>query len=192
MWSDLHPYVFIYLVGCVLAVSLIVVKVVLFLAIDWIIKANILNKNLRKLKPPDPRTFWTKAAIFVGTLIAEGLLSWINVPVVLWQIVTTLLRVVRDQRQPVPEGIQLLRFPLRNNPDMPRESVWAYLQAISVKWGDKLPNEVELASSLNEVAEYYPPFNRITALKQLESLNVISSDVIAAALAQVGNEKMEI
>lgn len=191
MWIDRHPYIFYYLVGCVLVVTLTVIKVVLFFAIDWIIKANIVKKNLQKVLPPDDMGFGVKAAKFIGTIMVEALFSWINVAVVLWQIATTLLRVVRDQLQSTPEGIKLLRWPLRNNPDMPRESVWAYLEALNLKAAEKLPNEAALVSSLNQVAEHYPSFDRITALNQLESLNVISCDVIAAALAQVGDEKKE-
>lgn len=185
MWIDRHPFIFFYLVGCILVVALILFKVVLFWSIDWIIKANVFNKNLRKVLPPDDMTFGEKAADFVCILVVEALLSWINVVVVLWQIATTLLRVARDKLQPAPEGIKILRFPLRNNPNMSRESVWSYVQALSVKAGEKQPNEAELVSSLNQVAEYYPTFDRIAALKQLESLNVISFDVTSASLAQV-------
>ncbi|GEM_PF-2028260 len=192
MWIDNHPFIFFYLVGCVLVVVLTVFKVIFFWTINWIIKANILNKNLRKVLPPDDVTFMEKVARLVGTLVVEVMLSWINVVVILWQIVVALLRTARDLLSPAPEGIKLLRFPLRNNPAMPRESVWAYLLALQVKVGEKQPNEATIVRSLNELTDYYPSFDRIAALKQLESLNVVSSDVISASLAHLGDSPEEI
>jgi hypothetical protein len=88
--------------------------------------------------------------------------------------------------QRAPEGIKRLRFPLRNNPDMPRESVWAYLHALNVEVGGEPPSETALVDSLNEVTDYYPSFDRVAALKQLESLKVISQDVTSASLARIG------
>ena len=186
MLIDNHPFIFGYLLGSLLVVILILFKITLFWLIDWIIKANILQKNISKLMPPDEKTFWAKAGVFIGVLIFEALLSWINVAVVLWQIATGILRVARDLLQPAPEVIKVLRFPLRNNPDMPRESVWAYLQALSVKAGEKQPTQEAIISSLNEIAEMYPTFNCITALKQLESLGAVSPDVTSASLEAMG------
>ena len=185
MSLDLHPIILFYLAGCVLVVVLIFFKIILFWTIDWIIKANILKKNLRKVLPPNAMTFMEKGVRLVLTLVVEALLSWINVVVILWQIAATLLRTARDLLSPAPEEIKLLRFPLRNNPDMPRESVWAYLLALQVKAGEKQPSETILVGYLSELSDIYPSFDRIAALKQLESLNVISSDVISASLTQL-------
>jgi hypothetical protein len=49
MWLDDHPYIAIYLVGCLVALVLIVAKATIFSVIDWATKANILTKNLKKL-----------------------------------------------------------------------------------------------------------------------------------------------
>lgn len=48
-----------------------------------------------------------------------------------------------------------------------------------------------LISSLNEVAELYPSFNRMIALKQLESLGAINPDVTSASII-IGKGKIEI
>lgn len=185
MWIDDHPCIFFYLVGSVLVVVLSLFKVVLFWAIDWVIRANVFTINLRKLLPPDETTFGEKAAKCLGILTIEALLSWINVAVVLWQIFSTLLRVSRDLLQPAPEAIKVLRFPLRNNPDMPRESVWAHVHALGVRGGEALPTKEALVSSLSQVVGYYPTFDRVAALKQLESLNILSSEVISASLTAI-------
>lgn len=191
MLIDNHPFIFAYLLGSIFVVILILFKVILFWFIDWAIKANVLQKNIRKLMPPDETTFVTKVAKFIGIVVFESLLSWINVAIVLWQIVSGLLRVTRDLLQPAPEAIKNLRFPLRNNPDMPRESVWAYLQALRVKAGEKQPTPEALISSLNEVSELYPTFNRMIALKQLESLGAINPDVTSASIV-IGKSKIGI
>lgn len=182
-WIERHPLILLYLVGCVLVVALTVFKVILFRVIDWVIRANVLKRNLTKVLPPDEKTFGEKAARSLMTFTVEALLSWINVIVILWQIVVTSIRVARDLLQPVPEEIKILRFPLRNNPDMPRESVWAYLHALGVKAGEKSPDKAALLQSLNEIANYYPSFDRLAALRQLERLKAINPDIIAASLA---------
>jgi hypothetical protein len=78
-WIDRHPLILFYLVGSFLVVVLSIFKLILFRAVDWIIKANILNRNLRKLHPPDNMTFGGKATELIVTLVIEALLSWANV-----------------------------------------------------------------------------------------------------------------
>lgn len=178
MWLNEHPYLSIYILGCASALILSLFKIVLFYSIDWIIKANILNKNIRKIMPPEEKTFAQRALTFLGILIFEMLLSWINVFVVLFQVVTTLIRIIRDSLAPAPEAVKNLRFPLKNNPHMTREAVWAYLMALKVKAGDKPPDEYGLIDGIKDVSEHYPTFNFRDALNQLDSLNVISPDSI--------------
>ncbi|MES2106964.1 MAG: hypothetical protein V4634_23310 [Pseudomonadota bacterium] len=185
MQSDSHPFIFGYLIGCFFVAILILFKTILFWLLDWLTKANVLKKNIEKISPPDGKTFLAKFGMFVGIALFEVLLSWINVAVISWQIAIGILRVSRDALQPAPEAVKSLRFPLRNNPNMSRESVWAYLQALGVKAGGN-PTIEELANSLNEIAEIYPTFNRTIALKKLESLYVMNPESISAALLAIG------
>jgi hypothetical protein len=185
MWIDKHPVVLGYLLGSALVVVLTLLKIVLFYTIDWIIKANILQKNMRKLLPPEEMTFGVKAVKFFGVIFIEALLSWVNVVVILWQVLSSIVRVARDQLQPAPEAIRLLRFPLRNNPDMPRETVWAYIQALGVKGGNQLPTKESLVASLNEIATYHPSFDRVVALKHLQNLDAVSTEIALATLTEV-------
>ena len=106
----------------------------------------------------------------------------------LWQIPTAPFRVLRDVFTPTPEEIKLLRFPLRNNPEMSRESVWAYVLALQVKSGDKLPDESALLTSLKEMSNHYHTFDSRTALKQLDNLKVISPEVMTASLKRLVSE----
>jgi hypothetical protein len=178
MWFDQHPYISIYLTGCVLAVVLIFFKVILTWIVCWVTKENILNKNVKKIQKPNDRSFLLKAGLFMGGLIFEAALSWVNVIVVTWQIFTIPFRVLRETLTTVPDDIKSLRFPLRNNPYMSREAVWAHLFALTVKAGDDATDETNMRYSLDEVAEYYIYFNRESALKQLGSLNVVGDGVI--------------
>ena len=58
-------------------------KVILYWSIDWAIKANILRKNLEKLVcPPNDSTYTKNALIFLGQLLLEAALSWINVIII--------------------------------------------------------------------------------------------------------------
>jgi ABC-type multidrug transport system fused ATPase/permease subunit len=182
MLIDQHPYLFIYLLGCVLVVILSIFKMILFWIISWITKDNILGKNLKKVLPPDEKTFLQKAIWFIAVFTLEAALSWINVIVVIWLIMTTVLKHLREALSSTPEAIKLLRFPLKNNPHMSREAVWAYLYALQMKVGERTPTESDILFSLNELSEHYPSLDRKAALNQLSSLNVMSTDVISSVL----------
>lgn len=185
MLIDNHPYLFFYLLGSFFAILLILFKVFLFWFIAWITKANIVHKNLRKLMPPEEKSILLKIVIFIGTLLFESLLSWVNVLVASWQIISGGLRIVRELLQPAPEIIKNLRFPLRNNPNMQRESVWAYVQALKIKSGEKQPTKEAILFSLEEIKELYPSFNLVIALKELESLASIENRVTSELLSEI-------
>ena len=187
MWLEQHPYLFFYLLGCGCVIVLLAFKTILFWFFAWITKENILNKNLKKLLPPDERALWHKTLIFIGGLLIDVLLSWIIVAVIAWQILMLFLKTVRALLASTPEAIKLLRFPLWNNPDMSREAVWAYANALKVKAGEMPPEESELLFSLNELSRSYRYFDRIAALNQLEGLNVINGDVISATMKNLSS-----
>jgi hypothetical protein len=180
MWIYQHPYLFFYLLGSGLVPLLALFKVTLVWLIAWITKENILEKNLKKLLPPDEshgdETFGTIAAFAL-----EIALSWITVVVGLWQISVIVLKVVREAFSSTPETVKLLRFPLRNNPDMSPEAVWAYVHAIGIRSGNKQPDAKYLLYLLNNVREVHHFFNREAALNQLKSLNVVSDEAISSA-----------
>ncbi len=191
MPTDVQPYLSIYLIGCALVVFLTLFKVVIFWFIGWITKENILNKNLKKLQHPDETTFTSKALLFLGAIVLEAALSWVNVLVIIFQIIKMLLNVIREALTTKPEAIKALRFPLRNNPNMSREAVWAYLSALQIKVGEKQPNESDLLYSLEEVTDYYPSFNKKIALNQLKDLNIISNDIVISTLSELSAAGVE-
>lgn len=181
MWIDEHPYLAIYLIGCVFVLILMIFKMTLFWFIDWITKGDVLKKNLKKLNRDD-ESFRSKVVTFVLIVVFEVVLSWINVIVATWQIITTLLKVARETLASTPEAIKVLRFPLKNNPSMSREAVWAYLQALNIKAGGQIPEAGQLLGELNQLHEWHASFDREAALNQLKVLNVLSADVISSAL----------
>lgn len=179
MWTNIKPYIYIYLSGCICYALLLPIKMFVFYFIYWITKDNILVKNIKKINPPDKKlTFGERITIYGIFIAVDVTLSWINVAIVLWQIIAELFNVLRHIFTSVPEEIKLLRFPLKNNPHMPRESVWAYSTALNIKFGDPIHTDFTLTESLSYVRRYYQSFDRLSALKQLDNLRVIDSETI--------------
>ena len=110
MRTDQHPYLFIYLVGCMLVLILSMLKIAMVWLLGWITKTNVAAKNLKKIEPVDEQTFGSKAAAFIGVLALEAALSWINVVAVVWQMAVTLLKVIREALVSTPEAISCLKF----------------------------------------------------------------------------------
>jgi hypothetical protein len=190
-WIEEHPYVLLYLVGCVVYVFLSLLHLVIFGLIRWMTKTNTLNKNLRKILPPDERSSDEKATAVFTAVVINVALSWINVLLVIWQTLAGLLGTLRELFSSTPEAVKLLRFPLRNNPNMSREAVWAYCEALKVKAGEKQPSESALRSSLDELLEHYPSFDRETALNELKALKVLRADVVPGVLDKLSASEEE-
>src|SRR5438445_206047 len=104
-----HPYLALYLAGCVLVLALTLFKIILVWAIGWLTKGNIVALNIKKLQPHEKTTFSERTGILVFTLVFEAALSWINVAVCLWQIASVLLTALREALTSTPEAIQKLR-----------------------------------------------------------------------------------
>ena len=185
MWLHEHQYVSVYLAGCVAVVLLSFMRIAVFWAINWILKANIVQRNLKKLQPPEKRPFLTRAGLFLAVVTFEAALSWINVPIILWQTTADFFRTMRELLASVPEEVKQLKYPLRNNADLTRESVWAYVQAFNVKLGNTQPSNYDLIASLDEIHNYYPSFDSIGALRQLDSLKSFSPGRIDDAIAEI-------
>ncbi len=175
MWLDDHQYVQIYLVGCLVAFFFYLFRVAFLSSLGWITKANIARKNLDKIKTPDTSSFTDKIMTYGLIILLDVALSWISVVMGLWQMFVLLFGVVRDIFSSAPEEIKLLRFPLKNNQDLSREAVWAYVVALNLKTGTEW-NEGRFRNELNEIAEDYPSFDRISAIKILEGLKAVDPD----------------
>lgn len=154
----------------------------------WLSKENILYKNLKKIQPPDELTFNEKTIKFLLLFAFDITLSWLNVLVLLWLTLQLFLKVVREIFTSTPEDIKSLRFPLYNNHDMSREAVWAYTTALGLKAGaNQSNNEDELFNTLNEVRSYYPFFSRTSTVNELNSLKILSPDIINKLLTRLSS-----
>jgi hypothetical protein len=182
MWIDRHPYLFIYLLGCGLVWTIAIFNLALFWVLAWITKSNVLAKNLKKLQPPDEESRGAKVLAFAAALMLEAALSWVGVAAALWKTLSTLFTMLREALASTPEAIKVLRYPLRNNPTMSREAVWAYVNALGIQAGEKQPDAGQLLSLLNSMVEDHPSFDRAAALSQLGGLNVVSGSEVSSAL----------
>jgi hypothetical protein len=189
--DGMSTWLFIYLAGCVVAVLLSVASVVLFSALQWILKGNIIRRNLKKLDETENESFWSEFGTATLLIALSAALSWIQVLITLVGSLWKLLEILRELFVNVPETIKKLRFPLQNNPDMSREAVWAYVRAIEAKAGANLFNAYGLLSSLQSVIDNHKDFDSHTALQHLRALDAVSSEVIDAAMKRIeAHEKM--
>lgn len=175
MWLDEHPYVAGYLVGCIVAFLFYLFQVVVLSCLSWITKANIVRKNLNKIQTPDTSSLLDQIMTYGLIILLNVALSWIGVVMALWAMLVILFNTARELFTSTPEEIKLLRFPIKNNPNLSREAVWAYAVAIRLKTGAEW-DEGLLRNELNAIADDYPTFNRHSAIKALEGLKVVDPD----------------
>lgn len=185
---DEHPYLSIYLAGCLAAFCLHFVSAAGFFIVEWASKDDVLKKNLNKIKDPSQQGFKFTAIMFSMSLVAGTVVSWLGVLLYLWVIFWTPLIAIRGAFSSVPEEIKLLRFPLKNNPNLTREAVWAYAYALGVKAGT-IPDPMNMAWELGEIGGYYPSFNSHVALETLRSLGGVDHETLSEALAHMRNAK---
>jgi hypothetical protein len=184
MSEHLKIWIAIYLAGSVCVIFLTLGKIVLAWLLTWLLGDRVYWKNANKLSPVDERSLWKKIAEFLGLLLIESLLSWINVAVVLWQIVKMLLGTIRNLLSPKPDLVRQLVFPLRVNPNLSQETVWAHLFAVQILTLGRQPTVEEIQSSIEEVLEEHPSFDAVEAVKELGDLKIIKSDVMDNSLAE--------
>jgi hypothetical protein len=175
----------VYVAGCVLTASLILIKLAIVWCINWISKFNVFHKNVKKLQRPEPPNRVAEWGVFIAVLLFEAALSWINVPIVIWQILSIIAKSLRESFTAVPEKIKELRFPLKNNPELDRESVWAYVVSLKVSFGEIIPTDASLVSDLNEIRANCPSLNSRLALSHLKRIGVVEPDVVARAISRV-------
>lgn len=181
----------VYLFGAAIAFALINVKVAITYLIWWVTKANVWKKNLSKIQRPEDKEPWyTPVLTYVITVLVESSLSWINVPVALWQIGGITLKAMRDLGTPVPERLKELRYPLRTVPNLDAEIVWAHVLSIAVFAGEPTPTSNAIVEQLIELRGWHPSFRPNLALKRLEWLGICDHESIAEAMEQLSKRKL--
>lgn len=181
---DDHPYLLGYLIGCAVAFFLGIFVVLEGYIVAWIFKGNVLRSNLNKIQDPSTQGFKADATLLVVGLLSGIVMSWLGVLQYLWRVFSIPLNAIRETLSSVPEQVKSLRYPLLNNPNLSRESVWAYAYALGVRTGARA-DAAQMRYELEEVGSYYPSFESEAALETLRSLGVISEQTISEAMALV-------
>ncbi|MCX7186255.1 MAG: hypothetical protein NTW57_03235 [Methylophilales bacterium] len=147
-------------------------QVIVLTGLSWITKANIARKNLNKIKSPDTSSITDKIMMYGLMILFNVALSWIGVAMSIWAILVLLFNSARELLTSVPEEIKFLRYPIKNNPNLSSEAVWAYAVALNLRTGTEW-SEGLLSNELNNIADDYPAFNPQSAIKLLEGLKVV-------------------
>ncbi|HEY4964487.1 MAG TPA: hypothetical protein VIH90_07390, partial [Candidatus Saccharimonadales bacterium] len=163
-------------VGSAIALCLNLFSFAFFWLIEWIVNDHVVKKNLAKLRDPS-RPFMERAAIYFLLLLVDIVLSWISVIWIILRIIYALFLIIRSLFESVPEEVKLLRFPLRNNPSMSREAVWAYATALDVRSG-KPWDGFSKRTELKELNELYPGFSCSEALNIFKGLKIVDPDTV--------------
>lgn len=185
---DDHPYLLGYLIGSAVAFFLGFFLLVETYIFAWIFKGNLLRKNLNKIQDPSTQGFKVSASAFVATLVAGTLMSWLGVLQYVWGIFWLPLNLIREALTSVPEEVKLLRYPLINNPNLSRESVWAYASALNIKTG-VAANAFQMSLGLDEIQSYYPSFDSEAALETLRLLRVVDEQTLSEVMDRVRESK---
>jgi hypothetical protein len=180
-----NRWVIAYLAGCVVAFACFSVNASLLFILSWMTKANVLKKNLKKLQPDEESTFINRILAGVGVILLETAFSWIAVLFALWTFFKTIFDTLREIFSSTPEAVQKLRFPLKNNPNMSREAVWAHYVSLAAVNGEIPTDASTLVTELDALASANPALDRHAALMQLKALHVVDADVVAAAIERV-------
>lgn len=181
---DDHPYLLGYLVGSGVAVFLGLFVILEFQILSWIVKGNVCRGNLNKIQDPETQGFKASAKLFLVNSLEAAVMSWLAVLQYLWRAFWMPISVVREALSSVPEEIKSLRYPLYNNPDLSRESVWAYACALKIKTGATV-NAIHMKWGLEEIEGYYPSFDSEAALATLQSLVAIDEQTLIEVISRI-------
>jgi hypothetical protein len=168
----------VYLLGCFAAIVVMLANTAVFYSVGWLRKSNIVARNLKKIFPPDRTPFATKLAKGAAFVALEIALSWIAVAAGAWKLLRFVLETMREVLSPPPEAVRKIAYPLKCNPDMSREAVWAHTLSIGALTGDSLAQPEGICEALSEVSAVYDDFDKELALRLLRGLNVVAPDVI--------------
>lgn len=179
----LNFYFNIYLVGCVVSIMVIISKVLVFKILLWLTKENIIIHNIKKISPPDEFGILGKAVSQALMYLLETALSWLSVFLNVLHTIYVVLNFIRESMVSVPEDVKQLRFPLKNNPNLSAESVWAYKTALEIKAGEIPVKGEGLLKLFGFIDVYCPSFSRKTALNTLRKCDVIEEEIIESAFS---------
>jgi hypothetical protein len=174
-----------YAAGCVVSLCLQIASRICFRVTGWFLKSDTYWENLNKLGPLKDARFGARIWKWLRPIAWEVALSWISVALSGLLFLYKVLFLVREilLRGRTPEAVKKLRFPLENNPELSRETVWAHAFSLSILEDGRARDESQILLSLEEVLENHPRFDRMSALEQLRDIGVEREESVSRALA---------
>ncbi len=170
----------VYLLGSLATVILYILNQVVFGTIRWFMKLNVMTDNYNKLVYPfKPESIRDKATKHLLSVVFESIFSWISVLIQIYGTFRGLLEIIREVFSDKPENIKELIYPLKNNPNLKAEHVWAYVAAIGILDGNIMPNKGAIASELQQSVDANNKFNYELAVEKLKTLHAVEEEQLA-------------
>jgi hypothetical protein len=175
---------FLYLLGSLLVLALTLSKVALGWLTEQLLGIGYHWFNCQKIgffrsritgHLSDKPDSYSVIALVIGF---EMLLSWINVPVCIWQLFTQLVSTAAELMKRAPEDLNKYRYPLRENPSLSPEEVWAHLVAVAVAGGKLTIRSETLVQELHEISDRGIKINKLQALECLAELRCMRTGII--------------
>jgi hypothetical protein len=171
----------LYLLGCFATLFLTILKITLIQVGFWFVNEQIYRHNIAKISVYfSPITGHlthekTKLKTIVFTIFLDCLLSWINVVFVTFQICMFCLILIKFMFRTAPPSFQEILFPLRNDPSLDPEMVWARIIAVG-NYGHAQPTASNLKLDLDTTSRLVPGFSRAKALACIRALKFVPEE----------------
>lgn len=178
----------IYIVGCFYSALLAFGSLLLDVIIHWVAGSGYFWANLKKIGlyrgindafAPQPVS-WRLRALWISIEVG---LSWVALPFSCWAILATAVKVVRSIFRPDPPRIVEIRLPLRSNPSLSAEAVWARVFAIAILAMGDFPKEAEVLKEI-ELQKERVSLDPTLAVDHLIHLNVLPEATASALRAR--------
>jgi hypothetical protein len=186
-WKKNKPMVtlyYIYLSGSILTVCLVLFN----LALGWTFRQlsgeGWYWYNTEKIGLYRHSTLGTvttekpSLVLALSLIFIEAVSSWIGLLCGVWKLCHLLLAAMRTFFSKQPEELIRVRFPLRANPDLEPEAVWAHLFSLSILMSAGLFSCEETLSDLAMTKERVGRFDEIKAISYLENIGIAKKQLI--------------
>ncbi len=108
-----------------------------------------------------------------------------------WKLIQILGEVANQIFVSKPESTKKLEYALSNDPNMTRESVWAYTTALAIENGMLNPESHNLTETLEHLIFHYESFIASKALEHLNYLKYIDDELLLKTLNQIERNRKE-
>lgn len=172
--------IYLYILGATLAFCYIVFNK----AVDWLYSKitglDVFRENLKKLEmhydffTGEMKEYPVTNKEATKLILLEMSLSWISVIIQIWKTFKFFIQAIKEQLTVSP-ALKELYYPLRNNPYLEKEIVWARLISSSVITTGRQLSLEEVYRGIEIYESRLINFNRDKALKYLLDLEVVKN-----------------